>query len=148
MQVILLEQIQNLGTLGEEVSVKPGYARNYLIPQRKAVPATADARLRVEQRRQELAQEEAKRIEVATARAETVIKSVTIARRVGEEGRLFGSVTAGDIAEAATAAGTELARSEIQLPAGPIKEIGDFDVEVILHPEVRLTLNVSVVAEE
>ncbi len=148
MEVILLERMQNLGDLGDQVTVKPGYARNYLIPQRKAVPATAEAKAKVEERRQELLQQEAQRIDSARQRAEGAVRAVTITRRASEEGKLFGSVSPGDIAEAAAAAGTEIARSEIQLPEGPLKEIGEFEVEVILHPEVRFALQVSIVAEE
>ena len=148
MEVILLERMQNLGDLGDQVTVKPGYARNYLIPQRKAVPATAEAKAKVEERRQELLQQEAERIDSARQRAEVAVRAVTITRRASEEGKLFGSVSPVDIAEAAAAAGTEIARAEIQLPEGPLKEIGEFEVEVVLHPEVRFAMKVSVVAEE
>ncbi len=148
MEVILLERMQNLGDLGDQVTVKPGYARNYLIPQRKAMPATEAAKAKVEERRQELLKQEAARVASARQRAEGAVRAVTITRRASEEGKLFGSVSPADIAEAAAAAGTEIARSEIQLPEGPLKEVGEFEVEVILHPEVRFALQVSVVAEE
>ena len=148
MEVILLERIQNLGDLGELVDVKPGYARNYLIPQKKAMRATEDAKEEVEKRRRELAEQEAKRLEGAKARAELAIKEVSVTRLVGEEGRLFGSVTQADIAKAMTESGeVEIAKSEITLPEGPIKQVGDYDVEVILHPEVRFTVQVVVVGE-
>ena len=95
MEVILLEKIQNLGDLGELVNVKNGYARNYLIPQKKAVRATDDAKALVEERRRALAEEESKRLEAAKARAELAIKAISLVRLCSEEGRLYGSVTPG-----------------------------------------------------
>jgi large subunit ribosomal protein L9 len=148
MQVILLERVRNLGALGEEVNVRPGYARNYLIPQGKAVMATAQSRADFEARRAELEKAATDSLAAAQARAAALEgATIQIVRRAGEEGKLFGSVSPGDIAEAAEAAGFSVSRSEIDLGEGPIKTVGDHEVEVALHPEVRVKFIVSVVAE-
>ncbi|MBW8055405.1 MAG: 50S ribosomal protein L9 [Acidiferrobacterales bacterium] len=149
MQVILLEEVQNLGNLGEEVRVKPGYARNYLLPYGKAVIANEQNRAALEARRTDLekmhtevlakAQERARLMEGAT---------VQISRKVGEEGQLFGSVTTLDIVDAMAQAGVELEKSEIHLSTGPIKEIGDHEIAVSLHPEVHVKITVLVVEEQ
>ncbi len=149
MQVILLEEVQNLGNLGQEVRVKPGYARNYLLPYGKAVIANEQNRAALEARRTDLekmhtevlakAQERARLMEGAT---------VQISRKVGEEGQLFGSVTTLDIVEAMAQAGVELEKSEIHLSTGPIKEIGDHEIAVSLHPEVHVKITVLVVEEQ
>jgi large subunit ribosomal protein L9 len=149
MQVILLEEVQNLGNLGEEVRVKPGYARNYLLPYGKAVIANEQNRAALEARRTDLekmhtevlakAQERARLMEGAT---------VQISRKVGEEGQLFGSVTTLDIVDAMAQAGVELEKSEIHLSTGPIKEIGDHEIAVSLHPEVHAKITVLVVEEQ
>lgn len=149
MQVILLEEVQNLGNLGEEVRVKPGYARNYLLPYGKAVIANEQNRAALEARRTDLekmhtevlakAQERARLMEGAT---------VQISRKVGEESQLFGSVTTLDIVEAMAQAGVELEKSEIHLSTGPIKEIGDHEIAVSLHPEVHVKITVLVVEEQ
>lgn len=149
MQVILLEEVQNLGNLGEEVRVKPGYARNYLLPYGKAVIANEQNRAALEARRTDLekmhtgvlakAQERARLMEGAT---------VQISRKVGEEGQLFGSVTTLDIVDAMAQAGVELEKSEIHLSTGPIKEIGDHEIAVSLHPEVHVKITVVVVEEQ
>ncbi|MCZ6576569.1 MAG: 50S ribosomal protein L9 [Acidiferrobacterales bacterium] len=149
MQVILLEEVQNLGNLGEEVRVKPGYARNYLLPYGKAVIANEQNRAALEARRTDLekmhtevlakAQERARLMEGAT---------VQISRKVGEEGQLFGSVTTLDIVDAMAQAGVELEKSEIHLSTGPIKEIGDHEIAVSLHPEVQVKITVLVVEEQ
>ena len=147
MKVILLEKIGKLGQLGDAVDVKPGYARNYLIPQKKALYATDEAIQEIEQRRAELIKEEKDRLDVAQARADSAVKSLTIARNVvNDEGKLFGSVTASDIVAAAEAAGTEFIRSEIQMPDGNIKNTGEYQVQVALHPEVCIDISVSVTA--
>ncbi len=149
MKVILLEAIAKLGELGDAVEVKPGYARNYLIPQRKAVRATAEAMLAVENRRAQLIKEEKERLDVAKARAESAVKALTIPRRViDEEGRLFGSVAANDIVQAAEELNTEILRSEILMPEGNIKNTGEFTIPVVVHPEVRFEINVTVVADD
>ncbi len=148
MEVILLEKIQNLGDLGELVNVKNGYARNYLIPQKKAVRATEDAKALVEERRRALAEEEGKRVEAAKARAELAVKEVSLVRLCSDEGRLYGSVTPADIAEEITASGTRIEKSEVFLPEGPLKETGEFEADVILHPEVRFAVKVIVTGEQ
>ena len=147
MDIILLERIQNLGDLGDEVKVKRGYARNYLIPAHKAMIATPEARGAVEARRQEFQNEALQRLQSAKDRAANAATEITFARRTGDEGKMFGSVTATDIADAMSASGDEIAKSEVQLPEGPIKQIGNHDIEVVVHPEVKITVQVSVVEE-
>ncbi len=149
MEVILLENVANLGVLGDKVSVKAGYGRNYLIPQHKAVPATADNLKEFEARRAELEKEAATILAQAQQRAAAVNDlTVTINAKAGEEGKLFGSITVRDIADAAVAAGTEIDRIEVRLPEGPLRELGDYEVDIHLHPEVNAVLKVNVVAEE
>jgi large subunit ribosomal protein L9 len=149
MEVILLDRIQNLGDLGELVNVKPGYARNYLIPQRKAVPATGEAKQQVEERRKELAKLAEDRFASSKARADLASKNVQLLRKVAnEEGHLFGSVSPQDIAEALSNDDITIERSEVTMPEGPLKELGSYEIDVILHPEVRFTVAVEVAAEE
>ena len=149
MEVILLEKIANLGALGDRVTVKAGYGRNYLIPQAKAVAATADNIEAFESRRAELEKDAAQILSAAEARATAVAAlELTISANAGEEGKLFGSVGARDIAQAAADAGVELDRSEIRLPDGPVREVGEYAIEVGLHPEVETSLKVIVVPEE
>ena len=148
MDVILLEKISNLGELGDLVSVKPGYARNFLVPQSKAVWATAGAKTRVDERRRELAQLDAERLEVAQAKSDLLPAELTLQRKAGEEGRLFGSVAAPDVVDSLAAMGITVQRSEVSMPNGPIKEIGEHTIEVILHSEVRKTLDVKVEWEQ
>ena len=144
MEVILLEKIANLGALGDRVTVKAGYGRNYLIPHAKAVAATA-----FESRRAELEREAAQILSAAEARATAVAAlELTIFANAGDEGKLFGSVGARDIARAAADAGVELDRSEIRLPDGPVREVGEYAIEAGLHPEVETSLKVIVVPEE
>ena len=148
MDVILLEKIRHLGDLGDQVTVRPGYGRNFLIPAGKAVRATAENKARFEVQRAELEKSQAAALAKAQGRAEQLTgATVRIARKAGEEGKLFGSVGTGDIAEAATAAGFALTKAEIHLSAGPLKEIGDHEIAVSLHPEVHTKIIVSVVAE-
>ncbi len=148
MQVILLEKIANLGELGDLVSVKPGYGRNYLIPQHKAAPATSDNIEQFESRRAELEFRADQKKGEAVNRAEKVnALAVTLTVKAGEEGKLFGSVTVRDIADAVTARGVELAKSEVRLPDGPIRELGDFEVAVHLHSEVNAVIKLSLIAE-
>jgi large subunit ribosomal protein L9 len=149
MEVILLERVQNLGDLGDLVKVRPGYARNYLIPLGKATAATAENKARFEQHRLELQKAAEDKLTRARARAEQMTGvTVTIARKAGEEGRLFGSVGPADISEAVKALGFDLARSEIHLSEGPLKVIGTHAVSVSLHPEVHFKISVDVVVEE
>lgn len=148
MQIILLEKIRNLGNLGDEVNVKAGFGRNYLIPRGKAVSATAKNKAEFEARRAELERVQADALGRAQARAKQLEGfKVSIARKAGEEGKLFGSVGTADIAEAATAAGVELHKSEIQMPRGTIKELGEQELTVSLHSEVHAKIIVAVVAE-
>lgn len=143
-EIILLEKVRGLGDLGETVKVANGYARNFLLPQKKAVPATAEAKAQVEERRRQLAQEEGKRREVAQARADLAAREITVTRLARETGDLYGSVSPADIAEALQAAGARIEKSEILQPEGPFKSVGQFEAEVILHPEVRFTVQVHV----
>jgi large subunit ribosomal protein L9 len=147
MDVILLEHIQNLGGLGDLVSVKPGYARNFLIPYGKAVWASDDARVKVDERRSQLAKLEEERLDVARAKAEQLPTELLVARKASEEGKLYGSVSAVDIAEMLHGQGIAVSRSEVSMPQGPIKEIGETDLDILLHPEVRTHLLVKVVEE-
>ncbi len=148
MQLILLEKIRNLGELGDQVNVKAGYGRNFLIPQHKAVVATAENKALFEARRIELEKAQADAMGRAQARAKSMAgATVQIVSKAGDEGKLFGSVGTTEIAEAMTAAGFELARSEVQLPNGPFKTIGDHEVTVSLHSEVNVRIIVSVIGE-
>jgi large subunit ribosomal protein L9 len=149
MQVILLEKIGKLGALGDEVTVKNGYGRNFLMPQGKAVPATKENREMFEQRRAELEKASADRLAAAEARKTQLegLERVTIASKAGEEGKLFGSIGPRDLAEAAVAAGIDLNKSEIRLPEGPLRLTGEYEILVHLHPEVESLLRVTVVAE-
>lgn len=147
MKVILLEKVPGLGEVGAVVEVAPGYGRNYLIPQGKAMEATRANLARVEQQRQRLQQQQAKEKERAQALAARLAElQVTIAQRVGEGERLYGSVTNVHIAEALAKQGIELDRKKIDLPE-PIKALGTYEVTVKLHPEVKATLKVEVVPE-
>ncbi len=149
MQVILLDKIAHLGNVGDQVNVKSGFARNFLIPQGKAVMATKANIEHFEARRAELEAKAAAALAEAQTRAAqlTALGSVTIASKAGDEGRLFGSITTRDVAEAVTVAGVEVAKSEVRLSTGPIRTLGDHDVKFQLHGEVFATLNVIVVAE-
>lgn len=148
MEVILLEKIRNLGELGDQVKVRVGYARNYLIPYGKAVTANADNKALFETRRAELEKAQSDSLAAAQSRAQKMTgATIQILRKAGEGGKLFGSVGTGDIAQAMTQAGFELARAEVQLPEGPLKQIGDHEVAVSLHPEVHFKIIVSVVGE-
>jgi large subunit ribosomal protein L9 len=149
MEVILLEKVQNLGDLGDVVSVKPGYGRNYLIPEGKAAPATAENRALFEARRADLEKAAADALETAnTRRAAVEGKTVTIAVRAGEEGKMFGSVGPVDIVEALAAMDISVQKSEVRLHTGPIRQLGTYEVEVYLHPEVSANVTIAVVAEQ
>jgi large subunit ribosomal protein L9 len=149
MEVILLEKIQKLGDLGQQVQVKPGYGRNYLIPNGKAVPATADNVAKFEARREELEKAQADALGRATARAAKLQEiSVTIMKKAGAEGKLFGSVGTVDISEAVSAAGEELSKHEVVLPDGALRMLGEYEVVLHLHAGVEVQLKVTVAAEE
>jgi len=148
MEVILLEKVANLGSLGDKVNVKSGYGRNFLLPYGKAVPATEANVKAFEERRAELEKAAAESLAAAQARAEALEgASFTITSKAGDEGRLFGSIGVRDIADAVSAAGTEIEKSEVRLPEGPIRTIGEFDVELQLHTDVEVTIKLAVVAE-
>lgn len=148
MNVILLEKVGKLGNLGDKVNVKSGYGRNYLIPQGKAVPANESNVADFEQRRAELEVAAAEKRSVAEARAAKVeALSVTIGAHAGEEGKLFGSIGTRDIADAATAAGVEVSKSEVRLPSGVIRELGEYEINIQLGSEVVVALKLAVVAE-
>lgn len=148
MEIILLEKIVDLGGLGDRVKVKPGYARNFLIPKGKATEATAANIARFEARRAELERVAAEALARAKARAEQLVELiVTLSVKTGSEGRLFGSVGAADIANAVSAAGIELQKQEIRLPAGSIRQTGEYDVDLVLHPEVKTQIRVNIIAE-
>jgi len=148
MEVILLENIANLGELGEKVSVKSGYGRNFLIPQRKAVPATKQNLIDFEARRAELQQLADEKLGVALARAEKVnALSITLTTKAGDEGKLFGSITVRDIADAAVSRGVDIEKTEIQMPDGPLRQLGEYVIAVQLHSEVTAELKVGVIAE-
>ncbi|MGK2914995.1 MAG: 50S ribosomal protein L9 [Porticoccaceae bacterium] len=149
MEVILLEKVGRLGAVGDRVSVKSGYGRNYLIPQRKAIFATPDNIAKFEQQKADLLKEAADKLAVAQARATALaaIGEIVIKAVAGEEGRLFGSVGTKDIADAVTAAGVELARTEVKMPAGALRELGSFEIDVQVHADVIQTLQVRLIAE-
>lgn len=147
MEVILLEKIANLGNLGDKVNVKAGYGRNYLLPQRKAAAATAENVAAFEVRRVELEKAAAEKRAVAEARAAQLAElQITISAVAGDEGKLFGSIGTHDIADAITAAGVEVEKSEVRMPNGTIRHLGEFDVDVHLHSDVEATVKVIVVA--
>ena len=147
MEVILLEKMGKLGELGDKVSVKSGFGRNYLFPQGKAVPATADNVAKFEERRADLEKTAAEKLGAANARAEALSGFVlTIASKAGDEGKLFGSIGTRDIADALTAAGQAVDKSEVRLPEGALRHVGEFEVVLHLHPEVNATAAVNVVA--
>lgn len=148
MEVILLQKVDNLGNLGDRVSVKSGFGRNYLIPQGKATEATPQNVARFEARRAELETGAAEFLARAKARAEELTDViVTLSVKAGNEGRLFGSVGAADIAEAVSTAGIELKKAEVRLPQGSIRQIGEYDVGVHLHSDVNVQIRVHVIAE-
>lgn len=149
MQVILLEKIAKLGGLGDQVNVKPGYARNFLLPQAKVVVATKANIEQFETRRAALEKTATDKLAAATSRKEKIEDvELTVAVKSGEDGKLFGSLGNRDIAELATGAGVELVKAEVRLPTGPLRAIGEYEIAVHLHPEVNATLKLLVVAED
>jgi large subunit ribosomal protein L9 len=149
MEVILLERIDNLGGVGDKVKVKPGYGRNYLIPQGKATLATAANLAAFEARRAELEAKAEAELAAARERAAAVEKlALTIHTKAGVEGKLFGSIGTMDIADAATAAGVPLERSEVLLPEGPLRIVGEHTVDIHLHTDITVPLTVTVAEEE
>jgi len=148
MQIILLEKVVNLGNLGDVVKVKDGYARNFLIPQKKAKRATPAAMAEFEARRAELEKAAAEKLAAAQAVADKMNgTAVTVARKAGMDGRLFGSVGNADIAEALKAAGFDVDKSAVRMPEGPLKAIGEFPLDIALHTDVLANITVTVAAE-
>ncbi len=149
MEVILLQKIENLGALGDKVNVKSGYGRNYLVPTGRAVSATKENLEAFEARRTELEKEAATLLVAAEERKAKIEElSVSISRKAGDEGRLFGSVGTADIAEVVVAAGVELVKREVRLPEGPFHNTGEFEVTIHLHTDVDAILKLAVVAED
>jgi large subunit ribosomal protein L9 len=148
MQVILMEKLANLGNLGDVVKVKDGFARNYLIPHGKAKRATEANLKAFESRRAELEKAQAEALGKAKSRAEKLAGlTIQITQKAGPDGRLFGSVTNYDIVEALQKQGHEVERANIRMPQGPLKQVGDFPLEVALHTDVTASIIVSVLGE-
>ena len=148
MQIILLEKVANLGMLGDIVKVKDGFGRNFLIPQGKAKRATETNKAEFAARRAELEKQQADILTAATARGEKLAGYVlTVSQKAGVDGRLFGSVTNGDIAEGLVAGGFEVVKSIVRMPNGPLKTIGDHVVSVALHHDIVVDITVTVIGE-
>ena len=150
MQVILLDKIANLGGLGDEVTVKAGYARNFLLPQGKAVVANKENVALFEGRRAELEAKLADELAAAEARAAKLseLEAVVITSKAGDEGKLFGSIGTRDLADAITAAGVEVAKNEVRLPLGTLRNVGEYAIDVQLHTDVTTAVNVTIAAED
>lgn len=149
MEVILLEKVENLGAIGDRVKVKPGFGRNFLLPRGKATLATPANIAVFEARRAELERKQADELAAAQARgAAAQALTLRLAAKAGTEGKLFGSLGTTDVAEACTAAGVPIKRSEVRLPEGPIRTLGDHLVDLHLHSDVTVAVKVVVVAEE
>lgn len=148
VEVILLENVRNLGDLGTKVAVNGGFARNFLIPQNIAVPATPENVADFEARRAELERIAQEKLGAAQARAEALAgKEVTIAANSGDEGKLFGSIGTRDVADAVTAQGHEVTKSEVRMPYGAIRNVGEYDITLQLHSEVSVDIKLNVVPE-
>ncbi|MFU8784293.1 50S ribosomal protein L9 [Aliidiomarina sp.] len=150
MNIILLDKVANLGSLGDQVNVKSGFARNYLFPQGKAVPANKANVEMFEQRRAELEAKLAADLKAAQERAEKInaLNAIVITSKAGDEGKLFGSIGTRDIADAVTAAGVEVEKSEILMPHGTIREVGEFEIELQVHADVLAAITLQVEAGE
>ena len=149
MEVILLDKIAKLGGLGDKVTVKSGYARNFLLPKGKAVFASTANVEHFETRRADLEKKLAETLKAAEARAAKVVAlaEVTIASKAGDEGKLFGSIGTRDIADAITEAGVEVSKAEVRLPLGTIRETGEFDIAIHLHNDVNTSIKIIVIAQ-
>ncbi len=148
MQVILLDKVGRLGTVGTQVKVKAGFGRNYLIPYGKAIPATAKNIAEFSARRAELEAVAAAKLAECQARADKLAEVViTLAANAGDEGKLFGSIGTRDIADALSKAGHATTKSEVRMPEGPIREIGEFQIDIQVHSEVTQAVKVIVIAE-
>lgn len=149
MEIILLEKIDNLGGLGDKVNVRPGYARNYLIPQGKAKFATAENIAELEARRAELESAAEEALGAAEERRSALNgMEITISSKAGSEGKLFGSVGAADIAAALASAGVEVEKREVRLPTGPLRQTGEYELDLHLHTDVDAKITLTVIAEE
>ncbi|MCD6040191.1 MAG: rplI [Gammaproteobacteria bacterium] len=149
MEVILLEKIRNLGLLGEKVKVAPGYGRNFLVPNGKAIYATAENLKKFEARRADLEQVAAEAMRVAQTRQQALaaLPAVKISAKAGEEGKLFGSIGTRDIADAVTQAGVEIDKSEVILPMGVLRQLGEYELEIEVHGDVMATVKINIVSE-
>ncbi len=150
MEVILLDKITHLGSLGDKVKVKNGYARNFLIPQKKAVMATKQNLEKFEAMRAELEKKIAAELADAQSRCAKIneIASIEIVAKAGDEGKLFGSVGTRDIAEALTAKGVEVHKSELRLSNGVLRVVGEYEIAISLHPDVKTSIKVTIVPEK
>lgn len=149
MEVILLEKIAHLGNIGDRVRVKPGFGRNFLLPRGKATVATVANIALFEARRADLEKKQADELAAAAGRAAAAASlTITLTAKAGSEGKLFGSLGTADIAEACTAAGVTIRRSEIRLPNGPIRTVGKHSVDLHFHSDVDASIEITVVAEE
>ena len=149
MEVILLEKVANLGDLGDKVAIKSGYGRNYLVPQGKAVAATAEKIKEFEARRAELEKAAAEKLAAANARASALDKlTIVIAHKAGDEGKLFGSVGTQNIADAMTEAGAKVEKHEVRMPDGVIRHLGTYDIDINLHSDVVKTMSIEIAAED
>lgn len=148
MEIILLEKVHKLGGIGDKVNVRAGYGRNYLIPEGKAVPATKENLVKFEERRVELEKQAAENLAQAKQRAEAIAKlNVKITTKSGEEGKLYGSIGTKDIADAITAAGQKVSKSEVRLPNGAIRNAGEHEIDLQLHSDVTTTIKINIVPE-
>ncbi len=148
MDVILLDKVGKLGNVGDKVTVNAGFGRNFLIPQGKALPATAANVADFEERRAELEAAAAAKLSDAEARATKLAElAVKLVTKAGDEGKLFGSIGTRDIADAITAAGVEVAKAEVRLPEGALREVGEYEIDVQLHSEVTQIVKVTIEAE-
>lgn len=149
MNVILLEKVRNLGDLGQEVNVAAGYARNFLYPKGKATPATEANRAKFQAMRAELEKAALESFEAAKTIANNVATlNLTLSAKASDEGKLFGSVGIREIADALAGAGIKIEKNAIQLPTGPIRLIGDYEIEILLHTDVSTQLKISIIAEK
>jgi len=149
MEIILLEKIHKLGDLGEKVRVRAGYGRNFLIPQKRAVPATPENIEKFESQRADLERVQSSALSAATLRIDTLGGlEVEISAKAGTEGKLYGSIGTAEIADAIRATGNELEKREVRLPDGPLREVGDYQVMVHLQADAETSITVHVVAEE
>ena len=146
MEVILLEKMRNLGALGEKVKVKSGYARNFLIPQGKAVYATRDNLVKFEQRRAELEKLAAEKLQQSIARQKAIaaLPVITISAKAGDEGKLFGSIGTRDIVEAIEKAGVMVEKSEVALPEGTLRSLGEYEIAIELEGDISATVKLSI----